>query len=119
MSPAEMNRGKKPGPTSVPPGRRGAGVRTPPTSAAARAALRRQAIQQQPRLVLGPLNYGLMAAGVLAVVVGFVLLADNEISLAPLLLVLGYCVLIPAGLLIERVRARNDKSGPAAESGGE
>jgi hypothetical protein len=52
-----------------------------------------------------------MGAGLASIVVGFLLLASREISLSPFLLVLGYCVLIPAGLLIERVPGRS-RSGP-------
>ncbi|MCK4236133.1 MAG: hypothetical protein KAX38_03365 [Candidatus Krumholzibacteria bacterium] len=37
--------------------------------------------------------------GLISIVVGYVFLAQNSISLAPALLVLGYCVLIPIALL--------------------
>jgi len=35
------------------------------------------------------------------IVVGFITLASGSITLAPILLVLGYCVLIPVGLLVK------------------
>jgi len=38
-------------------------------------------------------------AGLLAIVMGFVLLAMNDITFAPILLVLGYCVLVPLAFL--------------------
>ena len=38
-------------------------------------------------------------AGFVAIVAGFVLMAVNDITLAPLLLVLGYCVLVPLAFL--------------------
>ena len=48
---------------------------------------------------LGPVNAGLLVGGVCAILVGYVLLGRGSITLAPVLLVLGYAVLIPAGLL--------------------
>ena len=39
------------------------------------------------------------AVGMLAIVVGYVLLAVNDITIAPILLVLGYCVLVPLAFL--------------------
>lgn len=54
----------------------------------------------RPRFGMGPVNLGLLAAGVAAVVVGYVLLDRGSTVAAPLLLVLGYVVLVPAALLI-------------------
>ena len=58
------------------------------------------------------------AAGV-AIVAGFMLLAAEEISLSPILLVLGYCILIPAALLIERVPGKKISAKPEPAEGGE
>ena len=44
-------------------------------------------------------NYALMGAGLLALVAGFLLLAQGSIVAAPLLLSLGYVVLIPLGII--------------------
>jgi len=44
-------------------------------------------------------NAVFLAAGVIAVSVGYVLLARGSIVAAPLLLVLGYAVLIPIGII--------------------
>lgn len=55
----------------------------------------------------GPVNIGLFGVGVLAIVVGFVFLARGSLTLAPVLLVGGYCVLIPASLLV-RGRSTNE-----------
>ncbi len=49
---------------------------------------------------LGRVNAGLLSGGVLAIIIGYVLLGSGSITMAPLLLVLGYAVLIPAGLLV-------------------
>jgi hypothetical protein len=40
----------------------------------------------------------LLGLGFACIVVGYIFLSRNSISLAPALLVLGYCVLIPAAL---------------------
>jgi len=38
----------------------------------------------------------ILAAGLVAIAVGYVLLAAGQLSWGPLLLVLGYCVALPA-----------------------
>ena len=38
-------------------------------------------------------------AGMLSIVVGYLFLAANDITVAPILLVLGYCVLVPLSFL--------------------
>ena len=44
-------------------------------------------------------RWKLFGIGVAAIVLGYVLLAINNITIAPLLLVLGYCVLVPLAFL--------------------
>jgi hypothetical protein len=75
--------------------RQGSGGR----SRTARKALRGGASGHEPTLNFGRTNYLLLAVGVVAVIVGFILLAQREKSVSPFLLVVGYCLLIPAGLL--------------------
>jgi uncharacterized membrane protein HdeD (DUF308 family) len=41
----------------------------------------------------------ILILGLISIVTGYVFLAKDSISLAPALLVLGYCVLIPIALL--------------------
>jgi hypothetical protein len=45
-------------------------------------------------------NWLFLAAGLLCVVAGYVTLADASTVLAPLLLVLGYVILIPLGIIL-------------------
>jgi len=45
-------------------------------------------------------NWKLFGAGLAAIVIGYVLLAINDITVAPLLLVLGYCILVPLAFLL-------------------
>jgi len=44
-------------------------------------------------------RWKLFAAGMAAIVIGYSLLAINDITVAPILLVLGYCVLVPVAFL--------------------
>lgn len=46
------------------------------------------------------LNFGLLAAGLVAIVGGFVLLGGGSTVAAPLLLMLGYAVLVPLGIIV-------------------
>ncbi len=52
-----------------------------------------------PSLRWTPVNYGLMGAGIASIAAGFVLLANASTVAAPLLLALGYVVLIPLGII--------------------
>ena len=45
-------------------------------------------------------NWQWLIAGAVVIVIGFIALAMGSITLAPILLVLGYCVLLPIGILI-------------------
>jgi hypothetical protein len=44
-------------------------------------------------------RWKMFAAGMAAIVIGYILLSLNDITVAPLLLVLGYCVLVPLAFL--------------------
>jgi drug/metabolite transporter (DMT)-like permease len=56
----------------------------------------------------GPLNSLLLGLGIAVLVAGYVALSKGDITLAPVLLVTGYCGLIPASLLL---RGRSQGSG--------
>ena len=56
----------------------------------------------------GAINSLLLGLGLASLVAGYVVLSKGSTTLAPVLLVGGYCVLIPASLL---VRARNGETG--------
>lgn len=51
-------------------------------------------------LRLSPINGLLLALGFAAVLAGFLLLAKGSTTAAPLLLVLGYVVLLPLGIIL-------------------
>lgn len=62
-------------------------------------------------LSLEPINYQIILAGFAIIVAGYFALSaqpwDNPIALnvAPILLVLGYCVVIPIGILFRRKKS--------------
>ncbi len=53
-------------------------------------------------------NSLLLGLGVVVLVAGYIALSKGSISLAPVLLVVGYCVLVPASLLL---RGRRTNGG--------
>ncbi|MGQ9678317.1 MAG: hypothetical protein ACUVUD_03450 [bacterium] len=53
-----------------------------------------------PELKLKKKNYLLLVAGLATIGAGFVALAQGSTTLAPFLLVVGYCVLVPLALLL-------------------
>ena len=52
-------------------------------------------------LPFGPKNYAIMGAGLLAIILGYISLGSGSITLAPILLVIGYCVLFPVGIILK------------------
>ena len=56
----------------------------------------------------GKRNYQLFSLALVVTAVGFVLLGVGDITFAPVLLVLGYCVLMPLAIIV-----KSGKSDPA------
>ena len=52
------------------------------------------------RLHFGPRNYALLGVALACLAIGYALLAAGSVTLAPVLLVVGYCVLFPLGLAL-------------------
>lgn len=52
------------------------------------------------RIRWGRRNIALFTGGLVAVSVGYLLLAQGDITLAPILLVAGYCILIPLAFIL-------------------
>ena len=50
----------------------------------------------------GPRNYLVFGLAMIVIVIGYVALGYGSITMAPVLLVLGYCVLIPVAIIIGR-----------------
>ena len=51
------------------------------------------------RLQLGPVNFIILGVAAVLLILGYVIMSANEITISPLLLILAYVVLIPFGLL--------------------
>ena len=68
--------------------------------AASRGKAKASAAGDDASLRFSPVNAVLGAAGLLSVSVGYWLLAQGSITLAPILLVLGYVVLLPLALIL-------------------
>ncbi|MBD3168215.1 MAG: hypothetical protein GF307_01950 [candidate division Zixibacteria bacterium] len=61
-------------------------------------------------------NYILFAIGIVVIVIGFISLRMGSITLAPILLVFGYCVVIPTAIMY---RGKKEDSAGAAKSDAE
>lgn len=54
----------------------------------------------QDLLVFGKRNVLLLVAGIVVVTIGYLFLGKGSITIAPILLVLGYCVVIPLSIIL-------------------
>jgi len=70
-----------------------------PTPVASRATTQPAPPDTEGALRFSPRNLALLAAGLVAIILGYVLMSGGDTVLAPLLLVLGYAVLIPLGII--------------------
>lgn len=57
--------------------------------------------EQSHEIPFGRKNWIILGAGLVSIILGFITLASGSITLAPILLVLGYCVLIPVGIMVK------------------
>lgn len=57
----------------------------------------RGSIEEAP---LTTINYVLFIAGLLVITAGWFLLRAGHVSISPILLILGYCVMIPLGIIV-------------------
>ena len=62
-------------------------------------------VRKGPGLAFGPKNYQLFGIGLLIIILGFAFMTKGPVdsfwslTLAPILLVIGYCLVIPASIL--------------------
>jgi len=73
--------------------------------------------QEQIKWPFGKKNYLIFALALVVIIIGYITLGEGSITLAPILLVLGYCVLIPIALLIKG-RPESDGSNKSSQSPG-
>ena len=62
----------------------------------------------------GKRNYLVLGIALAIIIIGYVLLGQGSMTMAPLLLVVGYCVLVPIGLWIRGDKAETE--APAEQS---
>ncbi|HEU0013696.1 MAG TPA: hypothetical protein VFQ45_08425 [Longimicrobium sp.] len=72
------------------------GTATRPSARAAQAP----ASDSEGTLRFSTVNLALLAAGLVSIIVGFVLLGQASTVAAPILLVLGFVVLVPLGIIL-------------------
>jgi hypothetical protein len=77
-------------------------ARQKPESGAKETRTRRGLMREGGDLQFGRRNYLVLGAALVSIALGFLLLSRGSITAAPILLVLGYCVLVPYGLATGR-----------------
>jgi hypothetical protein len=55
------------------------------------------------------INYLTLFVGLVVIIIGYITLRLGSITLAPFLLVLGYCVIIPVGILLRPKKSKAQK----------
>jgi uncharacterized membrane protein HdeD (DUF308 family) len=73
-------------------------------------ARRTRTTRKREEKVFGSKNWTVLGIGLAAIILGFVFLGSGSITLAPILLVLGYCVLIPIGIMIGKDKDKKSES---------
>jgi len=73
-------------------------------------------------LPLGRENYVILGAGILVIVAGYVAMLEGSVEgflplvLSPILLVAGYCVVIPVGIMYRKRAPNVPQAPPVAEA---
>jgi len=57
----------------------------------------------------GNINYILFAVGLVIITAGWFLLRAGRISISPIMLILGYCVVIPVAIILKPKDKKEDK----------
>ena len=89
------------------------------TKLSARAAAKVAADRHEEiRWPFGMKNYLVFALALVVIVIGYVTLGYGSMTLAPILLVLGYCVLIPVAIVIRGKPGESRTAADGATSSG-
>jgi hypothetical protein len=67
--------------------------------------------KEKTGLPFGPTNYLIMGVALVMIIIGYFSLSSGSITLAPILLVLGYCVLFPLGIIWGGRREKAEEAG--------
>jgi hypothetical protein len=79
-------------------------------------------MRREEVLMLESINYNIIIAGIVVIVLGYLALSTSPwdgfmaLTVAPILLVAGYCVIIPLGIVYRR-KKKEVEAVPAAEPG--
>jgi len=77
----------------------------------------KKAVKEKYQLPFSKKNYILFAVGIAVIVIGYIALGMGSITLAPIFLVLGYCVIIPIAIIINgekgKEKAKIEEKPPA------
>ena len=75
---------------------------------------------REPQLPLGRQNFLIIGTGIVVIVLGYLAMLEGSVEgviplvLAPILLVAGYCVIVPLGILYRKSPPR-EKGAPASD----
>ncbi len=61
---------------------------------------------KQSTVPFGSINYILFAVGLVIITAGWFLLRAGHISVSPVMLILGYCVVIPVAIVLKPGKAK-------------
>lgn len=68
---------------------------------ATKAKKKEEVSEEAVKWPFGPRNYIVFGAALVSIILGYIALGKGSITLAPILLVFGYCVLVPIALIIK------------------
>jgi uncharacterized ion transporter superfamily protein YfcC len=77
-------------------------------------------VRKEEVFPFGRENYLILLAGLVVIIAGYVALSEKTVTgflpltLAPILLVLGYCVIIPVGIMYRKKSREDQPSGTTA-----
>jgi dipeptide/tripeptide permease len=55
--------------------------------------------KEKKRLNLGKTNFAILILALILLVLGYIIMAQNEITVSPIILAIAYAIIIPFGLL--------------------
>jgi len=76
----------------------------------------RRKITKDDRLPLGRDNFRIIGIGLLVIVAGYIALLEGSVEgflplvVAPILLLIGYCVIVPIGIMYRKSAAKKDEA---------
>jgi hypothetical protein len=70
---------------------------------------KRAITRRKIELPFGMRNYTWFGIGILVIVIGYIFLATGSLTLAPILLVAGYCVIIPISIIISSEKRKKEE----------